>query len=156
MTKRNRGREHPARKTTKAAEVRVKTIEAGELRLTDSAGRVRAMLEIGPVGPRLVMMHEDGTVALELVLANDGPSARLADESGNTRVFIGANRGSARFGMADGAGSQRVFIGVGSRGTPTVSLYDQHQRQEWTARGSRPERAADKSPAKARGRTPKK
>jgi len=56
------------------AEIRVKAVEAGEFRLVDKAGRVRAALEMTRSGPRLAMMHEDGTVALEVTLAAQGPS----------------------------------------------------------------------------------
>ena len=116
-----------------AAEVRVRVVETEELRLVDRSGRTRTLLEMTRTGPRLAMMHEDGTVALEVILAADGPGVRLADETGETRIFAGATRGGARVGMADGKGSQRVYLGVNSGGTPTLTLYDQDQRQVWTA-----------------------
>ena len=56
-----------------AAVVRVRAVETEELRLVDRGGRVRAVLEMPRVGPCLRLMHEDGTVALELVLAGNGP-----------------------------------------------------------------------------------
>lgn len=115
------------------AEVRVRAVETEELRLVDRAGRTRTLLEMTRLGPRLAMMHEDGTVALEVILAADGPGVRLADEKGETLVFAGATRGGARIGMADSEGSQRVFLGVNSGGTPTLTLYDRNQRQVWTA-----------------------
>lgn len=151
MAKRNRQSTSRAQGSTA---VRVDAVETGVIRLTDKAGRVRAVLEMGPAGPRLAMMHEDGTVAFELALANDGPSARFADVKGGTRVFVGANRGSARFGMADGAGSQRLYIGVGGGGRPVVSFYDQQQKQTWTA-GTRAKGPGTESPSQ-RVRAPRK
>lgn len=115
------------------AEIRVRALETEELRLVDRTGRTRTLLEITRLGPRLAMMHEDGTVALEVILAADGPGMRFADERGETLVFAGATRGGARIGMADGHGSQRVFLGVNRDGTPTLTLYDTDQRQVWTA-----------------------
>jgi len=58
---------------------------------------------------------------------------RLSDEDGNTRVFIGAQRDSARIGLADGKGKQRAFIGVAQDGKPTINLYDAKQRSLWSA-----------------------
>lgn len=115
------------------AEVRVKAAEAGEFRLVDKAGRLRAALEMTRFGPRLAMMHTDGTVALEVMLGAQGPSVRMADEDGCTRVFVGATRDAARIGLADGSGAQRIFIGVGQEGKPSVTIYDAKQRTLWQA-----------------------
>jgi hypothetical protein len=123
----------PARPLT---EVRAHAVEAEEFRLVDRSGRPRATLEMTALGPRLVMMHEDGTVALELLLSGDGSGLRLAGRDGETRVFVGASRGSARLGMADTGGSQRAFLGVSTRGQPALTLYDGDQRQVWTTRRS--------------------
>jgi hypothetical protein len=117
------------------AEIRVKAAEAAEFRLVDKAGRVRAALEMTRSGPRLMMMHEDGTVALEVALAAQGPSVRLADANGQTRVFVGATRNSARIGLADGTGAQRAFIGVSQGGQPAITTYDAKQRTLWSAPG---------------------
>jgi hypothetical protein len=117
-----------------AAVLTARAIEAEEFRLVDRAGRVRARVEITRAGPRLAMMHGDGTVALELVLTPDGPALRLMDTVGDTRMFVGALRGAARIGMADGDGAQRLFLGLGGRGTPALTLYDDAQRQSWSTR----------------------
>ena len=116
-----------------AAEVRVRTIEAGEFRLVDGAGRMRALLQMTRLGPRLVMMHEDGTVAVEMKLGHDGPALRLADDQGSTRVFVGAMRDMARIGLADGKGLQRLFAGLSHNGEPSVTLYDDSHKRVWTA-----------------------
>lgn len=115
------------------AELRVKAAEAGEFRLVDKAGSVRAVLEMARTGPRLAMMHEDGTVALEVMLSSDGPGVRLSDEDGRTRVFVGATRDAARIGLADRSGAQRAFIGVSQSGKPAITTYDAKQRTRWTA-----------------------
>ena len=133
MAKRKSVVGRPAVTERQPAEVRVRAVETEELRLVDRAGRTRTLLEMTRLGPRLAMMHEDGTVALEVVLASDGPGVRFADDKGETLAFVGATRGGARLGMADREGSQRVFLGVNSNGTPTLTLYDENQRQVWTA-----------------------
>lgn len=133
MAKRTSKVKAPARSTRQPADIRVGAIETGELRLVDRSGRVRAVLSASQSGPSLAMMHEDGTVALELVLGGDGPAVRLSDDKGETRVFIGAVRGAARIGMADGNGFQRLFLGVSNGGTPAATLYDSQQRQVWSA-----------------------
>lgn len=115
------------------AEIRVRAVEAGEFRLVDKAGRVRAVLELTRAGPRLAMMHEDGTVALEATLAGDGPGVRLADEDGRTRVFIGATRDEARIGLADGNEKPRMFLGVSRSGKPKISIYNAKQGKMWEA-----------------------
>lgn len=151
MAKRKSTAERLAALERRAAEVRVRAIEVGELRLVDRNGRVRAVLEMGRLGPRLAMMHEDGTVALDLTLAADGPGVRLADEDGKTRVFLGATRGAARMGMADAEGSQRLFLGVNSLGKPTLTLYDREQRQIWTAQAPSTPPRRTSAAKKARG-----
>lgn len=120
-----------------AAEVRVRTVEAGEFRLVDGAGRMRALLQMTRLGPRLVMMHEDGTVAIEIKLGNDGPAVRLTDDTGSTRVFVGAMRGMARIGMADGKGSQRLLAGLSHTGEPSVTLYDDSHQRVWRAEATK-------------------
>lgn len=137
MAKRRKISERAAARERQTADVRAKAVETGELRLVDRAGRVRAVLEVTRAGPSLAMMHEDGTVALELVLAGDGPGVRLTDEKGKTRVFVGATRGAARMGMTDGNGSQRLFLGVNGSGTPTLTLYDREQQRVWTTGAKR-------------------
>jgi hypothetical protein len=132
MAKQKSMKPRPAATKRLSADVRVRVVEAGEFRLVDRAGRTRAALEMTRNGPRLAMMHECGTVALELTLASDGPSVRLSDGEDATRVFLGATRGAARMGMADGKGSQRLFFGVSAEGTPTITLYDREQGQVWT------------------------
>ena len=117
------------------AEIRVKSVEAGEFRLVDKAGRVRAVLELTRSGPRLAMMHEDGTVGLEVSLGAGNPAVRLADETGQTRVFLGAARDAASIALADGKGAQRTFMGVSRSGKTTIKLYDAKQRVAWTAPG---------------------
>jgi hypothetical protein len=119
---------------------RSRTVDAGAFRLVDRAGRVRAVLEMGRAGPCLSMMHDDGTVALELVLSAAGPRLRLTDERGVTRVFVGATRGAARMGMADAAGQQRLFLGLSNGGRPALTLYDGAQRQAWTTGDGRARR----------------
>jgi hypothetical protein len=114
------------------AEVRVRAVEASEFRLVDRAGKVRAVLEMSRLGPRLVMMHADGTPALELSLPPDGPAIRLSDQDGETRTFIGAIRDAARIAMADGKGNQRIFIGVNAAGTPSLTVYDGKQKAVWS------------------------
>lgn len=116
----------------KPAAIKVPAIEIEELRLTDAAGNVRAVLEMVRSCPSLTMMHEDGSVALELILSKDGPSIRLADDRGETRIFLGAIRGSSRLGMADADGSQRLFMGVNSAGKPSMHLYDANQHEIWS------------------------
>ncbi len=116
----------------RSAAIRVPVIETEELRLVDSGGCVRAVLEMNRRGPCVMMMHEDGTVALEVILSKEGPSIRLADERGETRIFIGAMRGSSRVGMADADGSQRLFLGVNSAGKPAMHLYDADQHEIWS------------------------
>ncbi len=120
-----------------AADIRVRAVEAGEFRLVDGAGRMRALLEMTRAGPRLAMMHEDGTVAIEVMLARDGPGVRLTDRAGKTRLFAGAMRGTPRIGIADAEGSQRLFVGLSHGGEPSVTLYDTSQRQVWTTQGAR-------------------
>jgi hypothetical protein len=116
-----------------APEIKVGTVEASEFRLVDRSGRLQAVLESTPQGPRLAMMQSDGSVGLEITLAPDGPGIRLSDENGQTRVFVGAMRDAARLGMADGDGNQRLFIGVNARGAPSITLYDARQREVWEA-----------------------
>jgi hypothetical protein len=122
---------HPS-SPQRAAVVTARTVEAEEFRLVDRSGRVRARVELTRAGPRFAMMHEDETIALELVLTPDGPALRLMDVGGNTRLFVGALRGAARIGMADGDGAQRLFLGLGGKGTPALTLYDDSQRQSWS------------------------
>ncbi len=114
------------------AEIRIRNIEAGEFRLVDKSGRVRAVLEMTRSGPRLAMMDEEGTIGLEITLAAGGPGIRLADEDGKTRAFIGAARDAASIALADGKGAQRVFVGVGRSGTPSIKTYDAKQRVAWS------------------------
>jgi hypothetical protein len=115
------------------AEIRVRAVEAGEFRLVDKSGRVRAVLEMTRSGPRLAMIQEDGAVSFEVALAPDGPGLRVSDVDGNTRIFIGAQRDSGRIALADGKGKQRAFIGVGGEGRPMIDLYDAKQRRIWGA-----------------------
>jgi hypothetical protein len=135
-----------------AAEVRVRTIEAGEFRLVDQAGRMRALMQVTRIGPRLVMMHEDGTVAVEIKLGHDGPAVRLADDKGSTRVFVGAMRGMARIGMADAEGLQRLLVGLSHTGEPSVTLYDDSHQRVWRAEATkvRPSGKSRKSRASAK------
>jgi hypothetical protein len=121
----------PSKKRTAA--IKVPAIETEELRLTDAAGTVRAVLEMVRSCPSLTMMNEDGSVALELILSKDGPSIRLADDRGETRIFLGAIRGTSRLGMADADGAQRLFAGVNSAGKPSMHLYDADQHELWNA-----------------------
>lgn len=121
-----------------AAKPAARAVEAEEFRLVDRAGRLRALLELTRIGPRLAMMREDGTIALELMLTGDGAGARFADDTGKTRVFIGASRGTARLGMADGDGAPRVFLGLDRNGKPTLSFYDRRQRKVRTTRPTPP------------------
>jgi len=125
-----------------AAAIRVGAVEASEFRLVDRTGQPRATLEMTRTGPRLAMMHEDGTVAIEIELTRDGPAIRLADSHGDTRVFIGAMRDTARIGMADETGAQRLFIGLSHGGDPSLTLYDDTQRQAWTTPTPKPRSAA--------------
>lgn len=115
------------------ARARSGVVESREFRLVDKAGRVRAAVEMTRSGPRLAMMHEDGTVSLEVMLRPQGPSIRMSDEDGETRVFIGASNAAARLALADEHGIQRVFIGAGRRGGPTITIYDPDQRTVWRA-----------------------
>lgn len=115
------------------ADIRVRAVEASEFRLVDKSGRVRGVLEMGRTGPRLAMMHEDGTVSLEIALANDGPSVRLADETGLTRVFVGATRNEARIGLSDAEKKPRIFLNVKSSGKPAIAVYDGKQKKVWEA-----------------------
>jgi hypothetical protein len=120
------------------AEIRVRAVEAGEFRLVDKAGRPRAVLEVTRRGPRLALLHEDGTIGVEVTLAPDGPGVRLADEEGLTRLFLGATRDAARVGLSDGEGNQRLFLGVsggsgGAGGKPSMTMYDRKQREVWEA-----------------------
>lgn len=115
------------------ADIRVRAVEASEFRLVDKAGRVRGVLEMSRSGPRLALMHEDGTVSLEVALADDGPSIRLADESSRTRVFVGATRNEARIGLADGEKKPRIFLNVKNSGKPVIAVYDGKQKRVWEA-----------------------
>jgi hypothetical protein len=115
------------------ADIRVRAVEASEFRLVDKSGRVRGVLEMSRTGPRLALMHEDGTVSLEVALANDGPSIRLADESNVTRVFVGATRNEARIGLADAEKKPRIFLNVKKSGKPTIATYDNKQKRIWGA-----------------------
>lgn len=115
------------------ADIRVRAIEASEFRLVDKSGRLRGVLEMSRSGPRLALMHEDGTISLEVALANDGPSIRLADESSDTRVFVGATRDEARIGLADGEKKPRIFLNVKNSGKPTIAVYDSKQKRVWEA-----------------------
>lgn len=145
MAARKKTTKRSAARGRASADIRVRAVEAKEFRLVDSAGRTRAALEMTGPGPRLVMMHEDGTVALEVMLARQGPSVRLADGAGETRVFIGAMLGTARIGMADANASPRLFVGLGHNGEPSVALYDGSQRRLWATPA-----AEARSPAKPR------
>lgn len=146
MAKRKSTADRLAALERQAADIRVRAVEAGEFRLVDKTGRVRAVLEMVRNGPSLSMMHEDGTVSLEVELSKEGPVVRLSDETGRTRVFVGATRGAARLGMADGQGHQRLFIGADSAGNPAVTLYNRDQKQIWTADATS---AADRPGARA-------
>lgn len=117
------------------ADIRVRAIEASEFRLVDKSGKVRAVLEMSRLGPRLVMLHADGTPALELSLPPDGPAVKLSDQDGETRVFLGATRDAARIGLADGKGNQRMFLGVNAAGKPSLTVYDGKQKAVWSAPG---------------------
>jgi hypothetical protein len=115
------------------AEVRVRAIESSEFRLVDKSGKVRAVLEMSRLGPRLVMMHADGTAGLEVSLPPDGPAVTLSDEDGETRVFLGATRDAARVALADSKGNQRMFLGVSAAGKPSLTVYDAKQKAVWSA-----------------------
>lgn len=115
------------------ADIRVRAVEASEFRLVDKSGRVRGVLEMSRSGPRLALMHEDGTVSLEVALADDGPSIRLADESSRTRVFVGATRNEARIGLADAEKKPRIFLNVKSSGKSAIAVYDGKQKKVWEA-----------------------
>ena len=79
-------------------------------------------------------------------IGHDGPAVRLADDTGRTRVFVGAMRGMARIGMADEEGLQRLLIGLSHKGEPSVTLYDDSQKRVWTAEATkaRPSRTSRK------------
>ena len=85
------------------------------------------------------LLDAPARVALVCAPAGSGKtmlvSSWLADGAGETRVFIGATRESARIGLSDGRGAQRAFIGVNQAGTPAVTTYDAKQRTLWTAPG---------------------
>jgi len=125
-------RKESTRATPRTKAERLRSIEAGEFRLVDRAGSVRAVLGLARSGPQLAMMHEDGTVAIEVTLTRAGPVVRLMDDGGKTRVFMGATRGAARMGMSDVNGTQRAFLGLSAGGAPALTLYDNRQRRVWT------------------------
>jgi len=129
------------RASTERARAQTRVVEAREVRITDDAGVVRAVLGMtrGRGGsPRLSLMHEDGTAAFEATLARDEPVVRLTDAAGRTRVFLavaGIGGDEARIALSDGAGRPRLFIGVRSGGRPTLAVYDAAKKKVWEAPG---------------------
>jgi hypothetical protein len=115
------------------ADIRVRAVESSEFRLVDKTGKLRAVLDMSRLGPRLMMMHADGTLALEVSLPPDGPAIRLSDQAGETRVFLGATRDAARVALADDKGNQRMFLGVSAAGKPSLTVYDAKQKAVWSA-----------------------
>ena len=68
------------------------TVEAGRFVLKDASGAERATLGFYNEGPRLALKDEVGRVRLDLLVASDGPYARLWDANWSGKKLTRSER----------------------------------------------------------------
>lgn len=118
----------------RARTVQAQTVCAGELRVVDGAGHVRAHFGLDEEGrPLLQMFDAGGHARVKLTLTSNGPGITLADAAGHTRAWLGFTKDAVRVGFADEEGNNRVFMGLMPEAGPVVRFYDEEQNVVWSA-----------------------
>ena len=92
--------------------------------VTDSTGRVWAVLGAGPEGPSLLMMDKAGRVRMSLAVANGRPSLEMFDQSGHARLTAEISEaGFAQLYLADRDGRYRLQLAEDDS-ISAVSIFD--------------------------------
>ena len=92
--------------------------------VTDSTGRVWAVLGAGPEGPSLQMMDKAGRVRLSMAVINGRPVLEMLDQSGNARLTAEISEaGFAQIYLADRNGQYRLQLAEDDS-ISAVSIYD--------------------------------
>lgn len=133
--------------TLAAARPKPRLVEAGEFRLVDEKGTVRASLTARKSAAALMLADEAGTVRARLALEGS-PRMELSDAGGTTQasVSLGADgaptlslgaekqaRATVRIGsdgasdltLTDGNDHARAALALAADGSPRVALYDE-------------------------------
>lgn len=105
----------------------VKTLEATNLIIRDSQGRMRCALGMGKEAdnPTLVMFAPDGSRRLVLTLSGPEAIPVVALSHGQTSIMAGVKADdSAGVGLTDAKGAERVQLTIEPSGTPHLILAD--------------------------------
>lgn len=127
MAQKRTTKRHAARKPTPAPAV-PKNIEAESFTLKDSAGRVRAELAMGGMGPSFKLLDQSGS-ALVTISVNDaapgGPFLLLSDPAHHAGISMSALQGAgSELSLTGERENAQVHIGVTKDGT-ALELFDQ-------------------------------
>lgn len=111
-----------------AARPKPRTVEAGEIRLLDEKGTLRASLSAGKTGTSFFLADEKGTVRARLALDAGAPRLELSDSSGKPMASL-AVRPDGEAQLTVGAEKQpRAAVRVGTDGAPELFLTDAEDR----------------------------
>jgi hypothetical protein len=105
-----------------AAEGSGQVLEAQELRIKDSSGRLRADVRSTDDAVAFVLYSADGQRRVA-ISANSAAGLTLSDTSGKARVGIALTKDGPSLGLHDASGNPRAFLAL-TRDGPSLTLYD--------------------------------
>lgn len=102
--------------------------------LTNGDGKLRSLLTVDELGPRLAMLDSDASERVVLSADASGqPGLVIKDRSGRPRMRMivtdHEDRAFSVLSLHDGAGRARLRLALGEDGTPTFNFYDAVDRR---------------------------
>ncbi len=97
-----------------------------EFRLTDTSGKVRAVLKCSPVGsPNLLFLDDHEHTRMQLGLAGDAGGLTLYDAAGQGRGYVSLEPdGNTGIALLDAKGKLRLAMRLKPDGSPSISMND--------------------------------